>query len=213
MKTMLKKMNLWIVFNLLLAVRAQAVDTILTVTTGKPSDGNGIIVDDTRNHQNKSTNGVYRGGELLQGNLSHDNGGSGMHCYASDNIDFINNTVCNNSNVVDYGELSVTACGHVRVLNNILVAKKDKPLNRVNGAFHDVLLSHNLFWGGNGDTVAGENTIKADPHFKETTKSDFDLNEKSPARDAGGSWEISLTKDLAGKLRAKDELDLGALAR
>jgi predicted esterase len=112
------------------------------VVTGKPSDGNGIIIDDARNLQNKSTNGVYHGGVLVQGNLSHDNGGSGMHSFASDHIDFINNTSANNSTINDYGQLSVTSCGHVRVLNNILTAAPDKPMNRVNGDFHDVLLSH-----------------------------------------------------------------------
>jgi len=183
------------------------------VATGKLSDGNGIIVDDTQNHQNKSINGAYHGGLLIQGNLSHDNGGSGMHSYASDHVDFINNTVVNNNTVMDYGQLSVTQCGHVRVLNNILVAPKDKPLNRVNGDFHDVLVSHNLFWGGNGESVPGDNAIVADPRFKDMAKGDFHLGEKSPARKAGGSWEIAPVMDLEEHVRPAGALDLGAFAR
>lgn len=159
--------------------------------TGKLSDGNGIIVDDTKNYQNKSPNGPYHGGLLVQGNLSHDNGGSGMHSYASDRVDFINNTDVNNNTVMDYGQLSVTRCDHVRVLNNILVAPKDKPLNRVNGDFHDVILSHNLFWGGNGESVPGEQSITADPQFIDASKDDYRLREKSPAKDSAGAWEIS----------------------
>lgn len=181
------------------------------VATGKLSDGNGIIVDDTQNHQNKSINGPYHGGLLVQGNLSHDNGGSGMHSYASDNVDFVNNTVCNNNTVMDYGQLSVTACGHVRVLNNILVAPKDKPLNRVNGDFNDVLVSHNLFWGGNGESIAGENAITADPLFKDVAKGDFHLSEKSPARSACGAWEIAPIMDLEGRVRSINAPSLGAL--
>ncbi len=176
------------------------------VATGKLSDGNGIIVDDTQNHQNKSPNGPYHGGLLVQGNLSYDNGGSGMHSYASDNVDFINNTVCNNNTVMDYGQLSVTACGHVRVLNNILVAPTDKPLNRVNGDFHDVLVSHNLFWGGNGESIAGENAILADPLFSNAAKGDFRLGKGSPARGAGGAWEIAPIVDGKGKARENDQL-------
>jgi hypothetical protein len=182
------------------------------VATGKLSDGNGIIVDDTQNHQNKSINGVYHGGLLIQGNLSHDNGGSGMHSYASDNVDFINNTVVNNNTVMDYGQLSVTQCGHVRVLNNILVAPKDKPLNRVNGDFHDVLLSHNLFFGGTKDIVPGEHAIIADPLFKDDAQGDFHLGEKSPARGSGAAFEIAPIQDVEGKAWSMDVLSLGALA-
>jgi poly(3-hydroxybutyrate) depolymerase len=181
------------------------------VTTGEVSDGNGIIIDDTRNHQVKSTNGVYFGGLLVQGNLSHDNGGSGMHSYASDHVDFINNTAYNNNTVMDYGQIGVTTCGHVRVLNNILVAPKDKPLNRVNGDFHDVLLSPNLFWGGDGQSVPGENALVVDPLFEDAVKSDFHLSENSPARQAGGAWEIALLLDLEGNMGISGSIELGAL--
>lgn len=182
------------------------------VVTGKPSDGNGIIVDDTRNHQNKSPNGIYRGGILVQGNISHDNGGSGMHCYASDNVDFVNNTVANNSTVVDYGQLSVTECARVRLLNNILAAPTNRPMNRVNGASSDVFLSHNVFFGGNGDTVPGEHPIVADPLFRDAAKGDFHLDEKSPARNSAGLWEIAPTFDLTGHIRKPDDtLDRGAI--
>ena len=182
------------------------------VVTGMPSDGNGIIVDDMRNHQNKSTNGIYRGGILVQGNISYENGGSGMHSYASDNVDFINNTVANNSTVMDYGQLSVTECGHVRVLNNILASPTNRPMNRVNGKYSDVLLSHNLFWGGNGDTVPGEHAIVADPLFRDAAKGDFHLGASSPARSSAGIWEIAPTIDLTGHIRIPDDtLDRGAI--
>lgn len=181
------------------------------IVTGKPSDGNGIIVDDTQNHQNKSTNGIYHGGLLIQGNLSYNNGGSGMHSYASDHIDFINNTSANNSTVNDYGQLSVTACGHVRVLNNILVAAKGTPLNRVNGEYHDVLVSHNLFFGESKDIVPGEHAVIADPKFMDAAKGDFHLSKESAARNAGAAWEIAPLRDLEGESRSLNEPHLGAL--
>jgi hypothetical protein len=181
------------------------------VTTGKPSDGNGIIIDDCQNHQNNSTNGVYAGGILLQANLSYNNGGSGMHCYASDHVDFINNTVVNNSNVVDYGQLSVTACDHVRVLNNILVAAADKPMNKVNGAFHDVVLSHNLFSGGTKEIVLGDDAIQADPQFQDPATHDYRLSNQSPAQKAAKVHKISPLLDLVGKPLDTKHPSLGAL--
>lgn len=122
-----------------------------------------------------------------------------MHSYASDHIDFINNTSANNSTINDYGQLSVTACGHVRVLNNILAAAKNTPLNRVSGDFHDVLLSHNLFFGETKDTVPGENAIIADPLITDAAKGDFHLSEKSPARVNGAAWEVAALLDIEGK--------------
>jgi len=166
------------------------------VAVGKLSDGNGIIIDDTRNTQNNSVNGVYRGGILVQNNLSHDNGGSGMHSYSSDGIDFVNNTVANNCTLMDYGQLSVTSCSEVRVLNNVLLAPKDKPLNRVNGKNANVFLSHNLLWGGNGESVPGNFAIEADPLFEEIANLNFSLSKQSPGRNAAGAWEMAPNKML-----------------
>jgi len=160
------------------------------VVTGKLSDGNGIIIDDTRNTQNQSLNGVYRGGVLVVNNLSHDNGGSGMHSYSSDRVDFVHNTVCNNSIVMDYGQLSVTSCSNVRVLNNVMVAPKDKPLNRVNGNNSNVFLAHNLLWGGNGETVPGEFAIQEEPKFTDAANGNFSLSDKSPGTRILPVWEV-----------------------
>ena len=63
------------------------------VVSGKLSDGNGMIVDDNRNTQDGSTHIPYTGRFLVAGDLSYRNGGSGMHAFSSDRVDFINNTV------------------------------------------------------------------------------------------------------------------------
>ena len=163
------------------------------VTTGKLSDGNGMIVDDMRNTQNKSPNGVYAGRILIQNNVSYANGGSGMHAFSSDHVDFINNTVMGNNTVMDYSQLGITQCTDCRVLNNVLVATDNKkPVNRVNGVFSDVLVSHNLFFGGNEEHVHGEHAIVADPKFIDAAKGDFHLRKDSPALGSGGAWEIGV---------------------
>lgn len=183
------------------------------VATGKLSDGNGMIVDDMRNTQNKSPNGVYAGRILVQNNLSYANGGSGMHAFSSDHVDFINNTVVGNNSVMDYSQLGITQCTDCRVLNNIIVATDDqKPVNRVNGTHSDILVSHNLFFGGNQEHVYGEQSLVADPMFEDAAKGDFRLKKASPARAAGGAWEIRPVIDLEGQERSGNALSVGAFA-
>lgn len=160
------------------------------VAVGKLSDGNGMIVDDNRNTQ--STNIPFTGRFLVTGNVSYRNGGSGMHCFSSDRVDFINNTCVGNNTVMDYSQLGITSCSDVRVLNNIIVATMpDKPANRANGRISNILISHNLIWGGNGEQVPGEHAILADPLFMDAAKDDYRLKKDSPALGKAAVWEIS----------------------
>ncbi|MEO1448383.1 MAG: right-handed parallel beta-helix repeat-containing protein, partial [Bacteroidota bacterium] len=50
------------------------------------TDGNGIIVDDGRNTQNGSTNGIYLGYTLIENNIVYENGGRGIHVFESDRV-------------------------------------------------------------------------------------------------------------------------------
>ena len=180
--------------------------------TGKLSDGNGLIIDTLRGIPTDPLSAYYHGRTLVQGNVSYRNGGSGMHAFASDHVDFVNNTCVGNNTVMDYSQLGITRCTDCRVLNNICVAPADKPVNRMNGNSHDILVSHNLLWGGNGDSVPGEHAIIADPLFRDAGKTDFHLGEKSPAHGSAGAWEIMPVMDLAGHPRPVNRLDLGAFA-
>lgn len=175
------------------------------VATGKPSDGNGLIVDDLRNTQNNSTNGIYQGRLLLQGNISYRNGGSGMHAFSSDRVDFIHNTAAGNNTKLDYTQIGITRCSDCRILNNILVAPADMPINRVNGGASDIFISHNVLWGGNGTSLPGENAVTADPQFVDEEKGDFRLKPTSPAIGHGGSWEIQPATYQNGALRPLTE--------
>lgn len=89
----------------------------------------------------------------------------------------------------------------VRVLNNTVVAAKGRPLNRVNGDYHDVFVSHNLFHGESKDIVPFESAVIADPLFKDKATGDFHLSSKSRAQNAGAAGEISPIQDLHGKAR------------
>src|SRR5581483_1870720 len=48
------------------------------------TDGNGIIIDDSRHTQNTSLGAPYTGHTLIENNVSFSNGGRGIHVYLSD---------------------------------------------------------------------------------------------------------------------------------
>lgn len=88
-------------------------------------DGNGIIIDDSRNTQNGSTAGTYKGGTVLFNNVVYANGGRGVHIYRSDNVYVVNNTVAyNNKDPHESswkpGEVMAVESGNVQIFNNIL---------------------------------------------------------------------------------------------
>lgn len=87
------------------------------------SDGNGIIVDDSRRVQTDYK--AYRGTTRIENNLTVYNGGRGIHIYSSDNVTVIGNTSYMNnrdSNAGSWrpGEISVVKSGNVKMYHNIL---------------------------------------------------------------------------------------------
>lgn len=98
------------------------------------------------------------------------------------------------------------------MLNNIIVAPADKPINRVNGSSKGIVISHNIFWGGNGPPVLGNNPVNADPQFVNAAAGDFRLKPSSPALGAGGLWEnLPVTYQDASLRRTDSAPVLGAM--
>lgn len=86
------------------------------------SDGNGIIIDDTRRTQTDYKK--YRGRTLIKNNIVVGNGGRGVHIYSSDNVDVYNNTVYMNNrdpylSAWRAGEIMAIKSGGINVYNNI----------------------------------------------------------------------------------------------
>lgn len=96
---------------------------------GKIMDGNGIIVDDSRNTQQGSPLGAYEGRVLIEDNVSFNNGGSGIHTYESDHVDIFGNVVWMNNRTPEYtnGQLFVNVSSDIRIEGNTIGAPDEKP--------------------------------------------------------------------------------------
>ena len=153
------------------------------------TDGNGIIIDDTKNTQNSSTLGVYTGTTLIENNISYDNGGRGLHVYSSSNVRLINNTSYNNCTHPDIadGEITAGASDNIFIYNNILVPI----LNQKSiGVFSstNVLANYNLIFNTTLNDRAGANDVKGvNPQFTNLSGRDFTLQITSPAINTGSN--------------------------
>ena len=181
------------------------------VLFGRPTDGNGIVIDDTQNLTAPTGNNqTYSGTILVENNLCFNNGGQGVHCYQSENVTIRNNTLSRNMRSFDFGgEVSVVRGDNVLVYNNILVANNDRNAAiKFEGGF--VWFNFNLIH--NGPTLGvnnGRNTIFAQPQFDPDRF--FDLRPSSPAVDAGLNQTGRFGLDVDGKFRQSgDGIDIGA---
>jgi parallel beta-helix repeat protein len=204
----------------------------------RPTDGNGIIVDDSKNGQSDGRppeNGIpqdfgpYTGKILVANNIVYDNWGRGIHVFESDNVNIINNTSFNNAfePEIGEGEISVVNSDNVRVYNNIMYpngyrASVNNKSNRAGIAKNrNVVIDYNLAFGGTGffdsnisDPVATRNNlIGVDPKFVGATYTngrDFRLQANSPAIDKGTS-SYAPGNDIEKFLRPQGAgIDIGA---
>jgi hypothetical protein len=192
--------------------------------TAAISDGNGIIIDDFLNTQNKIPRfdkRPYRGRTLVENNIVYGNGGRGINIYSTNHVDVVNNTSYQNGLTgADFSEVSSIDAADVRYLNNIIYALSDRKVNSVGGALSDaksVRYDNNLIFGGNSfDPVSGgNNVIGQDPKFTNASASDFSLAEGSPAIDRGLASLNGLQAPLADQRGVsrpqRNGIDVGAL--
>jgi hypothetical protein len=140
------------------------VNKVPNINNGSYTDGNGIIIDDTKNQQG---NGVrYAGRTSVFNNVVYRNGGSGAHAFLSEHVDFVNNTSYWNYNgrTNQNGEIFANASGDVFLYNNIMygsggVVKKNWTSNT-----GSVTWAYNVFWNGSVSSL-GSNEVKANPNF------------------------------------------------
>jgi parallel beta-helix repeat protein len=159
------------------------VDNKVSQSNGKTTDGNGIIVDDFRNTQLNSANGVYKPATLVENNLVVDNGGRGVQVFLSDNVVVRNNTAYMNlkdKNLMGgaaNGELSAVKSSAVTFVNNLVVARDKKLV-----AFLDSMTTGNR-WDANV-AVGTKSSQQSDARWGESNRFDVDPKLRAPALDA-----------------------------
>jgi parallel beta-helix repeat protein len=199
------------------------------------TDGNGIIIDDSRNWQSYtgSTNEAYRGRSYVANNLVYDNGGRGIHVFSSDNVVIVNNTTYNNSSQpqTPEGEITTVCARNVKVYNNIMYARSDRPANtrrstseslafcgRSDGVSLDdkatQIYDYNLVFGSTSfDTTRANNIMGRDPQFLDLASRDFYPLASSPALNKGSSALYAKT-DFGKTPRPQNGgVDIGAFER
>ncbi|BAY61777.1 Parallel beta-helix repeat protein [Calothrix brevissima NIES-22] len=181
------------------------------IYTGKIEDGNGIIIDDSKNTQNNSTLGVYTGWTLVENNITYKNGGSGIHAYKSQYVDILHNTAYlnNQSPEIKHGQIFANSSSDVNIVNNILYAPPNKYIN-INAQNTKVTYNYNIYANSTLMETKGYNDILADPKFVNPSQGDFRLQATSPAINKAYPL-ASLKTDYAGKARpSSGGYDIGA---
>ena len=177
---------------------------------GRPTDGNGIVMDDFLNTQ-ASGNGVpYDRPAVVENNLCFDNGGQGIHCYLSQNVDIRNNTCVGNLGSFDFGgEITIGNSNRVFTYNNILSPREGR--NAV------LQYQSSNFWVGfsiidgptEGISFDASNHYTA-PIFQPGS---FELEPFSPGVDDGINVTGHFFLDLFGRNRFNGNIDIGAMER
>jgi len=174
---------------------------------GRPTDGNGIVVDDFFNQQSGGNGTRYNRLTVIENNLCFDNGGQGIHCFSSQNIRIRNNTCRNNLDSFDFGgEVTVSESERVYVYNNILISSPGKF-----AAFQfdstDAFFYFNIFDGPTREVSAAGNIID-DANLIPGT---FEPAPFSRAIDFGLDAGDHFFLDVFGRNRTNGRIDIGAI--
>jgi hypothetical protein len=170
-------------------------------------NGNGMIFD--ANCEPYLHPDFYLGRTLIQNNLVYGNGGGGIQNWGSHRLDIINNTIYHNGITPElrWGNIGLDFCKDVRIVNNIVVALPDRPLdfwllNQADRDTSNIVRINNLYFGGIKPNIKGRNDIVADPMFVnpslDPSVADFRLKPGSPAMGAGVILPGTPCVDLKG---------------
>jgi hypothetical protein len=184
------------------------------INSGQITDGNGIILDDSKNTQAGSKEGVYRGRTLIANNLCYGNGGSGIHAFMSEHVDVFNNTCVDNNRTPENhgGQAFANSADDASFRNNILEGPFDKPINS-NWNNGKVDWDYNIFWGGKPE-VSGPHDLRVDSKVKVSRIGDrlvVSEDPRSPAVNAGTAT-LAVKDDLLKRRRPEGKrIDIGCL--
>ncbi|MFK7766111.1 MAG: right-handed parallel beta-helix repeat-containing protein [Mariniblastus sp.] len=176
---------------------------------GRPTDGNGIAIDDSKNVQAGGNGQEYPYRTLITNNLCFLNGGQGIHCYLSNDVFIRNNTCYKDMKSFDFGgEVSISESSRCYVYNNILFARTGK--NVALQFDSDVVWwDYNILYNGpTFQTQNGPNTLYTHPLFRLNT---LRIRSGSPAIDSGWTHPAIFPLDIDGQPRViNGKVDRGA---
>ncbi len=192
---------------------------VVEINQGVITDGNCIIIDDSRNGQHKIGDPLkdkkYTSSTLIENNICAGNGGGGIHVYFSDNVLARHNTLYKNqiTSSLDPGELSAVESSNVRFVNNVVYALPGKRANLVIDS-SNITFEGNLYFGTDIIPNRSPSDLIADPLFEapsaNLTNANFRLRPGSPAIDQAVGGQ-SLATDIGGVPRPLGvAADLGA---
>ena len=183
------------------------------ISAGKITDGEGIIIDSTRNSAYQSTIPIapYTGRTLVANNVIYSNGSSAIEVFESDHVDVVNNSSYQDiltPVLTGRGEMNMSNTSDVNVINNIFYsAAGQNPVAVAPGTTSSVVLNYNLYFGGTntGDVPNGANDLVADPLYVDPADANrlivnLAVSPNSPAVGSGTS-NLAPPTAFAGKPR------------
>ena len=182
-------------------------------TAGAITDGEGIIVDSTRNSAYQPTIPLapYTGRTLIANNVIYTNGSSAIEVFESDHVDVVNNSSYQDivtPVLTGRGEMSLNQPSDVNVINNIFSsAAGQNPVAVDKGTTSAIVLNYNLYFGGTntGDVPNGANDLVGNPLYVDPADANplnvlLSVSPSSPAVGTGTSY-LAPTTDFAGNPR------------
>lgn len=177
------------------------------------SDGNGIIIDINYNSSKMPVD--YNGKTLVENNLVHKNGGSGIHTFHAQNVDLFNNTSYDNEKVLPNGNLAAYSGKNIRFRNNIAFSKSGGRAFLISGG-SNITSDYNLYYNGSAasdGTSTSTHNKNTNPSFVDRFNSNFLLQSTSPAINAGDptTYPGMSSSDIRWTTRIKNgRVDMGA---
>ncbi len=193
--------------------------------TKNTTDGNGIIIDDSRHTE--TDNAAYHGSTLIYGNIVFNNGGCGILAFSSDNVTITNNTAYFNQRSTTIqgviAELSSERSGTITFKNNIgysgnakLPSFQDNTSTGDSWDYNLTDIGGNYVASATKLTLGTHNLGGVSPQFLVPSTSaataNFQLATTSPALHAGYAVSYGVADFSGTVLKAGTKPNLGAYA-
>jgi hypothetical protein len=176
------------------------------------TDGEGIIVDSTRNSAYQASIGLdpYTGRTYIANNVIYTNGSAAIEVFESNHVDVVNNSSYQDvyiPAVTGRGEMNVNEATDMNVFNNIFYSAAGQNPATVCYNSTQIDLDYNIYFGGSNyaGTVTGPHDLNADPLYIDPADSsrqtvNLAVSPSSPAVGSGTS-NLAPTTDFLGNPR------------